>query len=104
MLMTEGKWSEAVEAWKAIVEKGDSDVKGIARNNLAVCQLYCGRLQNARSALEELVDDGSTFPSLIFNLATIYELCGDNARTLKMGLAEKVAAHGRELTNPSFKM
>jgi hypothetical protein len=54
--------------------------------------------------LEELVDDGSTFPSLIFNLATIYELCGDNAKVLKMGLAEKVAAHGRELTNPSFKM
>ena len=54
--------------------------------------------------LEALVDEGKLFPGMILNLATVYELCGDSARQLKLELADKVAAHGREFTNPSFKM
>lgn len=54
--------------------------------------------------LEGLVDEGIVFPGMIFNLSTVYELCGDTSKSLKLQLAEKVAALGREFTNPSFKM
>lgn len=54
--------------------------------------------------MEALVDEGTVFPGLVFNLATIYELCGETARELKLGLAEKVAATGREMTNQAFKL
>ena len=55
--------------------------------------------------LEKLVDEGAAFPGMIFNLATIYELCGDTARKLKLELAEKMATTtGREMTNAVFKL
>ncbi|MCJ1391315.1 hypothetical protein MMC18_004178 [Xylographa bjoerkii] len=62
--------------------------------NLAVCLIYAGCLVEARPLLEELVDGGHTFQTLLFNLATVYELCSEKARGLKMELAGKVA--GRE--------
>jgi len=54
--------------------------------------------------LEGLLEKGTVFSGLIFNLATVYELYGETAKQLKLGLAEKVAGMGREFTNPSFKM
>jgi len=37
------------------------------------------------------VDDGNSFHALTFNLSTIYELCTERSRALKIGLAERVA-------------
>ena len=54
--------------------------------------------------LEKMVEDGVVFPGMVFNLATIYELCGDTAKKLKMELTEKVAAQGKEMTNAVFKL
>lgn len=45
----------------------------------------------AKEALEGLVEDGNSFHALTFNLSTIYELCTERSRALKIGLAEKVA-------------
>jgi trafficking protein particle complex subunit 12 len=42
--------------------------------------------------LEGLVHEGNAFHALTFNLCTIYELCTDKSRALKVGLAEQVAA------------
>ena len=42
--------------------------------------------------LERLVGEGNTFHALTFNLSTLYELCTERSRALKIGLAEKVAS------------
>jgi trafficking protein particle complex subunit 12 len=42
--------------------------------------------------LEGLVHEGNAFHALTFNLCTIYELCTDKSRALKVGLAEQVAS------------
>ena len=82
----------------------------LARTNQAVISLYSGHLNEARDILEDLVEEavgkkeggaGSAgIPAtLLFNLATCYELLTDRARGLKTGLAEKVAGlegSGRE--------
>ncbi|KAA8909097.1 hypothetical protein FN846DRAFT_905847 [Sphaerosporella brunnea] len=95
--MGDGDWEGAREIWAQM--QGEMPTV-----NRAVCELYLGKLGEARKILETLVDQGVVFQAQIFNLATAYELCGDTARKLKLQLAEKVAALGREFTNPSFKM
>lgn len=57
-----------------------------------------------------MVDKGKSFQALTFNLSTIYELCTDRSRELKIQLAEQVAAlpatarSGWEPTNADFKL
>ena len=63
----------------------------------------------ARKLLEGLVDKGNSFHALTFNLSTIYELCTEKSRSLKTGLAEKIAAQpekgtGWERMNMDFKL
>lgn len=53
--------------------------------------------------------EGQTSHTLLFNLSTMYELCTDRAKQLKMSLAEQVAdigptVHGWEKTNADFKL
>lgn len=59
--------------------------------------------------LEKLVDSGFSSHTLLFNLATMYELCTERNRNLKLGLAEKVAKmeptpQGWEKINADFKL
>ena len=62
--------------------------------------------------LSSLVDDSNSFHALTFNLSTIYELCTERSRALKIGLAEKVAEIkqsgqgmvGWEKVNGDFKL
>ena len=59
--------------------------------------------------LEQLVDSGNASHTLLFNLTTMYELCTERSRTLKLRLAERVAAmdetsSGWEKTNADFKL
>jgi len=66
----------------------------------------------AREILETLIDEGNNFHALTFNLSTIYELCTERSRALKIGLAEKVAGiqeesgekNGWEKVNGDFKL
>lgn len=48
-------------------------------------------LPQARTHLETLIEASANFHALTFNLSTIYELCTERSRVLKIGLAEKVA-------------
>lgn len=62
-----------------------------------------------RDVLEGLVDAGFSSHTLLFNLSTMYELCTEKNRMLKMRLADKVAglehtARGWEKTNSDFKL
>lgn len=59
--------------------------------------------------LEDLIDTGITSHTLLFNLSTMYELCTERNRNLKMKLADRVAAldesaTGWEKTNGDFKL
>jgi Flp pilus assembly protein TadD len=78
--------------------------------NLAVCLVYTGHISEAKTILEKQVDSSAQFHSLVFNLSTVYELCTERNREMKMGLAEKLAARkggdgvGWEIGVVGFKM
>ncbi len=56
------------------------------------------------------MDTGNSFYALTFNLSTIYELCTDRSRALKLKLTEQIAALpeekgvGWEKSNANFKL
>ncbi len=59
--------------------------------------------------LEETVDQGFASQALLFNLTTMYELCTDRPRPLKLRLAERVAERepsqaGWDKVNADFKL
>lgn len=62
-----------------------------------------------RDILEKQVDAGRSSHTLLFNLTTMYELCTERNRVLKMKLADKVAnmeerPSGWEKANSDFKL
>ncbi|KAI5296763.1 hypothetical protein KEM55_005632 [Ascosphaera atra] len=93
LIMAEGHYTEAVGAWKALLQaRSGKDDEALITQNLAVCLLYCGMLNESRELLESLVDRGHSFQSLIYNLATIYELCSERSQfAMKTALTERVA-------------
>ena len=107
----EGNYNSAAAQLRAArAGRDDDDAEdGLATQYLAVCALYAGRLGEARALLEGLVERGVGAPALLFNLATVYELCTDKSRALKMELAERVAgaegsALGWERSSADFKL
>jgi hypothetical protein len=67
--------------------------------------------QQARTLMEELVQEGNSWKALTFNLATIFELCTERSRALKIGLVEQIAkqreeggGEGREGVNADYKL
>ncbi|KAI0882821.1 uncharacterized protein GGS22DRAFT_190802 [Annulohypoxylon maeteangense] len=109
--MADGEYQTALEEWLALketmAENGEHDeMVGV---NLAVCLLYTGKMAEAKDVLEGLVEAGDTSHTLLFNLTTMYELCTDRHKNIKMKLAERVAAKqpsqkGWEKTNADFKL
>ncbi|KAI9870318.1 MAG: hypothetical protein M1830_004381 [Pleopsidium flavum] len=107
--MAEGQYDAAVTEWTELRTTCSEQDNAMITQNLAVCLLYTGRLNEARKLLESLVEEGHSFHSLTFNLSTIYELCTEKARALKLDLTEKMAAQsesgaGWEKTNGDFKL
>ncbi|KAH8193867.1 hypothetical protein TruAng_011965 [Truncatella angustata] len=109
--MADGGYETALEKWRAL--KDDLDANGVEDEmvgvNLAVCLLYLGRIEEGRGILHRSVSNGQSSHTLLFNLSTMYELCTDRAKQLKMSLAEQVAAmeatsQGWEKTNADFKL
>ncbi|KAK4651939.1 hypothetical protein QC762_606920 [Podospora pseudocomata] len=105
--MADGEYEEAVAKWRELEEEEEGDEMVMV--NLAVCLLYVGRMQEGRALLEGMVDAGRSSHTLLFNLTTMYELCTERARSLKVRLSEKVAAmeetnDGWEKTNADFKL
>ncbi|KAK7734106.1 Obg-like ATPase [Diaporthe eres] len=105
--MADGEYETALSTWKELRdEMGDDEMIAV---NLAVCLLYTGRMEEGREILESLVDSGFSSHTLLFNLATIFELCTDRSRSLKTKLVERVAAmdpstSGWERANGDFKL
>ncbi|ROT41770.1 hypothetical protein SODALDRAFT_331553 [Sodiomyces alkalinus F11] len=104
--MADGNYAAAQRIWEVLREEVDDEMVGV---NIAVCQLYTGNMNEGREVLEKLVDAGYSSHTLLFNLATIYELCTERQRALKMRLTEKVAGFeetpkGWEKYNVDFKL
>ncbi|CZT41996.1 uncharacterized protein RSE6_01822 [Rhynchosporium secalis] len=113
--MADSEFSQAVELWRSLIDSSDDDdgEKAMWRQNLGVCYLYLGRMDEvrfpstssqffiphplARTILESLISTSHSFHALTFNLSTIYELCTERSRALKIGLAEKVAGMQNEM-------
>ncbi|KAI0469547.1 hypothetical protein F4859DRAFT_487016 [Xylaria cf. heliscus] len=110
--MADGEYDAALEKWQALRdEMSENEVEDeMVGVNLAVCLLYIGQMPEGRDLLEELVSAGQTSHTLLFNLTTMYELCSDRAKSLKMRLAERVAdmeptpGGAWEKTNADFKL
>ena len=76
---------------------------------VVACLIMIANSKQGRALLESLVDSGRSSHTLLFNLTTMYELCTDRSRALKLKLSEKVAAmeervDGWEKTNADFKL
>ncbi|KAI0395866.1 hypothetical protein F5Y17DRAFT_421750 [Xylariaceae sp. FL0594] len=111
--MADGDYETALSNWKALWDdmrdnELEDEMVGV---NLAVCLLYTGRMSEGRDILEGLVSAGQASHTLLFNLTTMYELCTERSKTLKMRLAERVAdmdpasrTGGWEKTNADFKL
>ncbi|KAI1453457.1 hypothetical protein F4805DRAFT_470055 [Annulohypoxylon moriforme] len=109
--MADGEYKVALEEWQTLKDAMDekSEHDEMVGVNLAVCLLYTGKMAEAKDILEGLVDAGDTSHTLLFNLTTMYELCTDRHKNLKMKLAERVASkkpsqQGWEKTNADFKL
>ena len=107
---TEGDFTKAVEAWRKLAEQNpDNELLG---QNLSACLLYTGHIAEARAILESIVRDTPAFPTLLFNLSTVYELCTNRAVERKTRLSQFLAQRaplgntsgGWERTNADFKL
>ncbi|QGA12864.1 hypothetical protein EYB26_000509 [Talaromyces marneffei] len=108
--MAEGSYDEAAVQWKALLDNPEESTRPMIVQNLAVCLLYTGKLNESRSLLESLISENHAFQSLTFNLATIYELCCDNPQNRKLALGQMVSqqTHNGEMNldraNADFKL
>ena len=109
LTMAEGDHKGAATQYAAIRHSKAPVPNSSTTQNLAVCLLYTGKIKEARSVLESLISEGCSFPTLLFNLSTVFELCTDRAKTLKIELAERLARvegteTGWERSNTDFKL
>lgn len=104
--MAESEYDEALAKWQALRAELDDEMVSV---NAAICLLYLGRIVEGRDILEDLVEKGCSSHTLLFNLSTMYELCTEKNKALKVQLTERVAAMeespaGWERTNADFKL
>ncbi|KAK3389802.1 hypothetical protein B0H63DRAFT_464360 [Podospora didyma] len=104
--MADGEYEAALAQWGELKEQSEDEMIGV---NMAVCLLYVGKMQEGKALLESLVDSGRSSHTLLFNLTTMYELCTERAKALKIKLSEKMASteespSGWEKTNADFKL
>ncbi|KAF5677032.1 tetratricopeptide repeat 15 [Fusarium heterosporum] len=93
--MADAEYQTALDTWKELKETMDDEMVGV---NMA-----------GRAILEELVESGRSSHTLLFNLSTMYELCTDKNKNMKIRLTERVAnmeasTAGWEKTNSDFKL
>ncbi|KAJ5804600.1 uncharacterized protein N7518_000903 [Penicillium psychrosexuale] len=89
--MSDGRFADAVAEWRILGEDRTRTDGALVAQNLAVCLLYTGQLDESRRLLEAQVASNHSFGSLIFNLSTVYELCSDSANRMKGWLADTIS-------------
>ena len=111
LTFAEGRYEDAALTWEKSLESDLSNEQAaLIKQNLAVAYLYSGHIQKTRDIMEDLVNEGYSFQSLVLNLTTLYELSSDKSRELKARLAGRVAEQdataerGWTRTNADFKL
>lgn len=111
LTFAEGRYEDAALTWEKSLEPDLSNEQAVLiKQNLAVAYLYSGHIQKTRDIVEDLVNEGYSFQSLVLNLTTLYELSSDKSRELKARLAGRVAEQdataerGWTRTNADFKL
>ncbi|KAI2793142.1 hypothetical protein POX_b03191 [Penicillium oxalicum] len=89
--MSEGRYEDAATEWRVLHEDSRRADTALTGQNMAVCLLYCGKLDEARQLLEAQIQANNSFGSLLFNLSTLYELSSDGAVGMKRQLAATIA-------------
>lgn len=88
--VADGDYATAVKSWQTLVaEHPDNE---LFAQNAAVSLLYTGHITSARDVFEDLASPMPMFPTLLFNLSTVYELCSERAPERKTALTEQAAA------------
>ncbi|KAI9734688.1 MAG: hypothetical protein M1834_002290 [Cirrosporium novae-zelandiae] len=91
--MADGNFDQAAQEWASLGKIPGNENNAMVAQNQAVCLLYGGKVNEAHSLLNSLL--GSTtvpFPTLIFNVSTLYDLCYRDSTAKKEELAAKIAA------------
>lgn len=95
LAVAKGEWERASQLLTALMSSSPSNSTCI--NNLSLCTLYQGKLQESISLLESLVftqrlrEDVKVCEPVLFNLTTLYELSSDMGVERKCRLLEQVA-------------
>ncbi|KAF7192220.1 hypothetical protein HII31_06252, partial [Pseudocercospora fuligena] len=88
--VADGDYDDAVQSWQSLVtEYPGHEMFAL---NAAVSLLYTGHITTARDVLEDLARELPMFPTLLFNLATVYELCTERAAERKTSVAIQAAS------------
>ncbi|KAI5360826.1 Putative tetratricopeptide-like helical domain superfamily [Septoria linicola] len=88
--VADGKHENAVTIWKALIEEYPGHEQFAL--NAAVSLFYTGHIAAAGDMLESLAQEVPAFPTLLFNLSTIYELCTERAPEKKLALVQQAAS------------
>lgn len=91
LLMTSTDLPAATDAWRQLAGQDAVD-HALSAQNLAVCMLYTGHITEARQTLEQLAVQSPAFPTMLFNLSTVYELCSERAMEHKAALMARMAS------------
>lgn len=104
VLMTKGEYGASRTLLSQLHQDHPNDE--LVTNNLAIAELYCGDAEKTSTLFESLVNDGQSFSSLIFNLASTYELRTERSHERKLELAERLTGlqNSHEATNIELKL
>jgi trafficking protein particle complex subunit 12 len=91
---TEGRYDDARNQFERCLRTDQpAEQLILTKQNLAVAMLYTGNVEKTKAVMQELVGNDHVSQSLIFNLATLYELGSDKSKDLKLALADRLAAN-----------
>ncbi|CAO3661536.1 unnamed protein product [Umbelopsis ramanniana] len=103
-----GDWSPAREELDAILAEDPNDYEAV--NNLVVCLVYLGELNQAIAVMEDLISKSEDqahglTEKAVFNLCTLYELRSDTAQEKKIWKLQQLHQHvGDAFHVESFKI
>ncbi|KAF9964567.1 hypothetical protein BGZ70_006261 [Mortierella alpina] len=107
LAVTQGRWLAAKSAFEEVLVQEPENLA--ATNNLAVCELYAGHLNDAIPRIEKLMfaypTSAGTSEALVFNMATLYELRTEGSLRRKQQMMVEVAKWAGDQFNVStFKI
>ncbi|KAG0274190.1 Trafficking protein particle complex subunit 12 [Linnemannia exigua] len=104
LAVTQGQWLVAKAAFEEVLAQEPENLA--ATNNLAVCELYAGQLNEAIPRVEKLMfaypTSAGTSEPLVFNMATLYELRTEGSFRKKQQVMVEVSKWAGDQFNVSM--